>query len=148
MQLDVTIRQANTSDVRAVKSLLSLCGLPTDDLAEANADNFLVFASGEEILGVCGTEAFREEGLLRSLAVVPGFRGQKIGERLVAASESKAIAAGVKRLYLLTTTARDYLLRLGYLDVARESVPEPIRAHPQFQELCPASASCLVKKLV
>ena len=142
-----TLRPAVAEDLGAIKSLLSRCQLPTDDLTEATASNFLVAASDEQILGVCGIEVFGSDGLIRSLAVDPVLRGQKLGERLVAENEGRAMAAGVERLYLLTTTARDYMRRLGYDDIARESAPEAVRAHPQFRGLCPASAKCLVKIL-
>lgn len=141
------IRPAVAKDLGAIKSLLSRCQLPTDDLTEASAGSFLVAASGDEILGVCGIEVFGRDGLIRSLAVDPELRGRKLGERLVAENESKALAASIERLYLLTTTARDYMQRLGYADIARESAPEPVRAHPQFRGLCPASAKCLAKNL-
>jgi amino-acid N-acetyltransferase len=143
----LTIRRTHPDDLGPVTALLSTCALPTDDLAQTCAGNFLVAAAGNKIVGVCGIESFGTDGLLRSLAVAPDFRRQKLGERLVAACESSGREAGVEKLYLLTTTARDYLLRLGYQEVARASVPETIRAHPQFRGLCPASASCLVKNL-
>lgn len=142
-----TLRPALAGDLCGIKSLLSRCQLPPDDLSEASAGNFTVAAAGSDILGVCGIEVFGSDALLRSLAVDPALRGQKLGERLVADNEASAMAAGVKRLFLLTTTASDYLRRLGYADIARESAPEAVRAHPQFRGLCPASARCLVKNL-
>ncbi|WP_319244605.1 arsenic resistance N-acetyltransferase ArsN2 [uncultured Propionivibrio sp.] len=142
-----TLRQASADDLDAIRSLLSRCQLPGEDLTEASLRHFSVLASGRRIVGVCGIERFGSDGLIRSLAVDPVLRGRKFGEQLVAACESAAQDIGIERLYLLTTTARDYLLRLGYADVARESAPDGVRTHPQFRGLCPASARCLVKRL-
>lgn len=142
-----TLRQASADDLDAIRSLLSRCQLPGEDLTKASLRHFSVLASGTRIVGVCGIERFGSDGLIRSLAVDPVLRGRKFGEQLVAACESAAQDIGIERLYLLTTTARDYLLRLGYADVARESAPDGVRTHPQFQGLCPASARCLVKRL-
>ena len=90
---------------------------------------------------------FGDAGLPRSLAVEPAWRGSGIGERLVADNERRAHAAGVRALYLLTTTAQAYLQRLGYEDIQRDVVPTTIAAHPQFRGLCPASAKCMRKML-
>jgi amino-acid N-acetyltransferase len=54
-----------------------------------------------------------------------------------------ARALGIRDLYILTTTVRERALRIGFEDVARESVPEVIREGSQFRGLCPASAACL-----
>ena len=142
-----TLRPACADDLSRIKSLLSSCHLPTDDLTPANVSRFLVATTASGIGGVCGIEAFGADGVIRSLAVDPALRGQAVGARLVAENERKAREAGVERLYLLTTTARDYLLRLGYALIEREMAPEAVRQHPQFRGLCPASAQCLVKKL-
>lgn len=142
-----TLRQAGAADLDAIKSLLSRCQLPADDLSETTLGNFVLAISDDRIVGVCGIERFGSDGLIRSLAVDPARRGQRLGERLVAANEAKAKAAGIARLYLLTTTARDYLQRLGYADIDRASAPEAVRTHPQFRGLCPASAKCMVKRL-
>lgn len=142
-----TLRPARADDLPRIKSLLSSCHLPTDDLTPATLSRFLVATTGDRIGGVCGIEPFGSDGVIRSLAVDPALRGQAIGARLVAENEQKAREAGVEKLYLLTTTARDYLLHLGYVLIEREMAPEAVRQHPQFRGLCPASAQCLVKKL-
>lgn len=142
-----TLRPACADDLSRIKSLLSSCQLPTDDLTPAGLSRFLVATAGDGIGGVCGIEAFGADGVIRSLAVDPALRGQGVGARLVAENERKAREAGVEKLYLLTTTARDYLLRQGYALIEREMAPEAVRSHPQFRGLCPASAQCLFKTL-
>jgi N-acetylglutamate synthase-like GNAT family acetyltransferase len=57
------------------------------------------------------------------------------------------VAAGIRDLYILTTTVRERALRDGFEDVARERVPETIREGSQFRGLCPASAACMRLRL-
>lgn len=144
----IETRLACPDDFPAIISLLTACHLPTDDLSVAAIDRFIVAISGKALVGVCGLEVFGAAGLPRSLAIDPEWRGRGIGERLVAEIEQRARDAGVGELYLLTTSARTYLLRLGYGDVQRDTVPAGIAAHPQFRGLCPASAKCMSKRLV
>ena len=143
----VRTRLARPDDFVAIVSLLSGCGLPTDDLPAGGINNFAVATAGGKLVGVCGLDVFGAVGLPRSLAVEPRWRRRGVGERLLAENEQRASAAGVRDLYLLTTTARDYLQRLGYENTERASVPAVIAAHPQFRGLCPASAKCLHKVL-
>ena len=143
----IETRAARAGDFPAIVALLKAANLPTDDLDEAMAGRFVVATAGDRLVGVCGLEVFGDAGLPRSLAVKPGLRGNGLGERLIAENERRAQDAGVTALYLLTTTAQAYLQRLGYEDVARDTVPEAIAAHPQFRGLCPASAKCMRKIL-
>lgn len=143
----VDIRPACAEDFPAIMALLKAAVLPTDDLNEAMSGRFVVATAGDRLVGVCGLEVFGEAGLPRSLAVELEWRGNGLGERLVAENERRARDTGVRALYLLTTTAQAYLQRLGYEDVARDTVPAAIAAHPQFRGLCPASAKCMRKIL-
>ena len=145
--LEIGIRPARPDDFPAVTALLSVCQLPTNDLTHDILSTFFVAESGKQIVGACGFEVSGTDGLLRSLAVAPDARGNRLGERLVARCEAAAQSGGVKNLYLLTTTADAYLRRLGYVDVLRESAPPAVSTHPQFRGLCPASAKCLKKLL-
>ncbi len=143
----IETRLAQPDDFPAIISLLTACQLPMGDLNMAGINNFVVAISGNTLIGVCGLEVFGTAGLPRSLAVEQEWRGRGIGERLVAENERRARDAGVRVLYLLTTTAATYLQRLGYENVQRDTVPEAIAAHAQFRGLCPASAKCLGKRL-
>jgi N-acetylglutamate synthase-like GNAT family acetyltransferase/SAM-dependent methyltransferase len=144
----IEMRPAQPGDFPDIISLLTACHLPTDDLSVAEIDHFVVVVSANALVGVCGLEVFGSAGLPRSLAVAPAWRGHGIGERLICEIERRARSAGVEVLYLLTTTAQTYLLRLGYEDVQRDTVPAGIATHPQFRGLCPASAKCMSKRLV
>ena len=142
------IRPARADDLAAIVELLTGCALPAGDLSAAHLADFFVAAADDRLVGVAGLELLGSVGLLRSLAVAPAFRGAGLAQRLVAACEERAKnLRAISDLYLLTTTAADYFLRRGYRELARESVPDSVAAHPQFLGLCPASARCLAKNL-
>ena len=142
------IRPATGADLAAVLGLLDDCRLPTDDLTAALLSDFHVAeCTPGEVVAVAGLEKSGSRGLLRSLAVTPDRRGQGLGEALVSQSELAALVAGVREIYLLTPTAAGFFRRLGYQELSRNVVPAAIAAHPQFQRLCPATATCLGKRL-
>ena len=100
------------------------------------------------LVGVVGLEPLGSFGLLRSLAVAPDCRNTGLAHRLVSACEERAKSLhGISDLYLLTTTAAEYFRKRGFADVPREAVPAAVAGHAQFRALCPASATCLGKRL-
>ncbi|MEI7612254.1 MAG: arsenic resistance N-acetyltransferase ArsN2 [Betaproteobacteria bacterium] len=144
----LTIRPATTTDLPAVITLLKECGLPSDDLSADSLSHFHVI-EGEngKLEAVAGLDRAGSRGLLRSLAVSPRCRGRGLGEKLVSQCETAALVAGIHEIYLLTTTASGFFVRHGYRELSRKVVPAAIAAHPQFESLCPASATCLGKRL-
>lgn len=140
-------RSATESDFPAVIALLTATGLPHADLDPASMQQFLVADFDQAALGVIGLERFGDDGLLRSLAVVPERRKSGIGGAFVDALERRAQDAGVRILYLLTTTAADFFTRRGYRIVPRAQAPAAIQATQEFSRLCPSQAVCLRKEL-
>lgn len=151
------IRPATGADLAAVLGLLDDCQLPVGDLTAASLSDFHVAectlgtpgtpGAPGELVAVAGLEKSGSRGLLRSLAVTPGCRGSGLGAALVRQSELAALVAGVREIYLLTPAAAGFFRRLGYRELSRNVVPAAIASHPQFQHLCPASATCLGKRL-
>ena len=145
MALDeVTIREAEPRDIAPVRALLLACKLPVDGVPE-EADLLLVADRGGQVVGVAGLELHGGDGLLRSVAVSPELRGQRIAENLCARIEHRAIALGLRRVYLLTETAEQYFVRRGYRVGARSEAPPAIAASREFAESCPASARFMVR---
>jgi amino-acid N-acetyltransferase len=141
----VTIEPAAASDLDAIKALLHMARLPTDDLAEALLANFLVAREADAIVGVVGIEHHGAMALLRSLVVQESSRREGLGARLLDAAESLARSSSVRSLYLLTTTADKFFAARGYRRLARDDAPAEIRTTIQFSALCPASAVLMVK---
>lgn len=141
-------RAPRADDLPGVIALLKTCGLPTDDLGAVNLEHFeLAEDARGQIVGIAGFDRAGSDALLRSLAVAPDCRGRGLGDALVMRREAAAKIVGVSCFYLLTTSAAGYFRRLGYGDVTRAEVPAAIAAHAQFRSLCPASATCLAKRL-
>ena len=130
-----------------VKSLLRASDLPVVDLHENNQVRF--FACGEQTmpLAVIGIESHGPYGLLRSLAVSHAERGQGLGKVLVAEVEDYARRQRLQAIYLLTTTAPEFFLKLGYEVVTRDVVPGEIRQTSEFASICPDDAVVMMKPL-
>jgi amino-acid N-acetyltransferase len=141
------LRAADIDDHAAVIALLERCGLPTADVEPASLANFIVVEEGGQLVGTIGLERRGDDGLLRSLAVDPYWRGRGIATALVDAIEQLARASGLHSLWLLTTTAPEYFSARGFKPAARESAPQQIRDSSEFSTLCPAKAACFSKTL-
>jgi amino-acid N-acetyltransferase len=135
----VSLRRAGHDDLEAVASLLGNLALPTEGVAEW-LDQFWVAEHQGRVVGVAGMERYGESGLLRSVAVAPEWRGSGIGRTLVDRVLEEGRAAGVRDVYLLTTTAEHYFPRHGFACVDRETVPAALRTSAEFTGACPASA--------
>ena len=130
-----------------VMNLLAECALPNADISAQKLEHFFACGAEKNPGGVVGVELYGEVALLRSLAVKAGARGKGCGKRLVQEAEQHAARSGVKRLYLLTTTAEKFFAGLGYATVDRASVPDAIRATTEFSTLCSASAAVMAKQI-
>jgi len=140
------IERATAAALDEVERLLEALDLPTADVRDA-APNFVVGRVDEEVVAVGGLETYGDVALLRSVAVAETHRGRGFGAAICDALESRARAAGVRTLYLLTTTAAGYFRARGYRAVERDAVPSAVREKSQFTELCPASAACMRTEL-
>jgi N-acetylglutamate synthase-like GNAT family acetyltransferase len=137
-----TIRSAEPRDLEAACALLAASGLPTDDVAEHFA-SFVVASRDGRLVGVAGLERHGALGLVRSVAVAPGLRGERLGRALCDELFARAKQAGVRELHLLTEHAAGFFVQLGFAPEAREDAPPAIRATRQFTSLCPASAQLM-----
>ena len=142
MNAQFTMIPADTS----AHSLLDESGLPHADL-DAPGVRLFGFFLDDELAGMVGLESYDGVGLLRSLAVAPMYRGTGLGAVMTAHAERRADEAGIDQLYLLTTSAADFFLRLGYRTADRSEAPDTIRRTAQFAGLCPASSSMLTKRV-
>jgi amino-acid N-acetyltransferase len=126
-------------DLPAVLALLRECRLFETGVPEA-IGTFVVARSPRGLLGCAGVELYGELGLLRSVAVSAAARGSGLGSALVARAEQLAAERGVRDLYLLTSTARLFFEKRGYVPVERAAVPTAIAASWEFREGCPLTA--------
>jgi amino-acid N-acetyltransferase len=145
----------SAQDHPAVQTLLAQAHLPFEDLSPVAMPLFLGVRDPEtshdgapgQLIAIAGLELHGDDGLLRSLLVLPDQRGRGLARELVHAQETQARDLGLRRLVLLTETAADFFRALDYRDTDRTVLSDDLRASPQFQQLCPASARCLSKTL-
>lgn len=142
---EVQLRPASSADLADVEALLSASELPLDGVREA-LPTFIVAESGTDMVGVAGLEICCDNALLRSVAVQDAWRSQGLGRALVTRTIAEAEARGINALYLLTTSADRYFPSFGFRAVARDTVPEDIRATAEFREACPASATVMCRE--
>ncbi|MBC7082725.1 MAG: GNAT family N-acetyltransferase [Firmicutes bacterium] len=140
----VEIRRAERADLDLVLRILQAAGLPVAGVEE-HFDEFIVAcASDGTIVGVAGAERYPSSALLRSVAVLPRWRGLRVGRRLVS-SQLARLGRGTP-VYLLTTTAEAYFRSLGFQTISRDDVLPEIKQSSEFQGACPQSA--VVMRLV
>ncbi len=130
------------ADDARLLTALAAAGLPTDDLSEGQP----VFI---EIEGRAfgGLAALGEIGLVRSIVVQPGARGQGLGAGIVAALVVQARAQRLSELWLLTESAAPFFVKEGFAAASRDDAPAAIRATRQFSSLCPQSATLMRRAL-
>ena len=136
------MRPATAADRPAILDLLRAQDLPLDGL-DPELAGFQVLEEAGRLVGVAGLETYGDWGLLRSVAVAGDRRGAGLGARLTRAVLEEARARGLEGVYALTTTAAGYFPRLGFEEVDRAAVPEPVRGSAEFTTICPSSAVAL-----
>lgn len=138
---DYSIRPARAEDFAAVCTLLQRAELPLDGLEEQFGENYAIAERQGEIIGVEGIERYGADGLLRSAAVAPEWRGRGVGQALTRERIAWARENRLNALYLLTTTAGSYFPKFGFTATERAMAPEGIRASREFADACPATAA-------
>ena len=133
---------AQAHDLASACELLHRLSLPVHGVAE-QFGHYLVVRDATRLVGVCGVEVCGEDGLLRSVAVDPDYRGEGIGGLLVAGAQDLARRLKLEALYLLTTTAEAYFRRHGFQDFAREKAPAAVRESWEFRSGCPSSSALM-----
>jgi amino-acid N-acetyltransferase len=135
------------SSIEEITALLAENALPIADISAASPLQFFGIRNGGALIAVIGLELYAPFSLLRSLAVRSAFRKRGLARKLVSFAESWSAAQGVASLFLLTTTADQFFLGLGYSPVSRDKAPSAIQATSQFSGLCPASSAFLSKHI-
>lgn len=143
---DLSLRLAADGDRETVVALLAANDLPYRDVRDGEAEFYIAFDDGE-VVGVAGLERSDEVALLRSVVVRERLRGRGYGSAIVAAAVDRARERGTERLYLLTTTAAGFFADEGFRRIQRADVPEAVRSTTEFAELCPDSATVMVRAL-
>ena len=142
----LSVAAAGADDLSRIRELLAANGLPVEDLVDP-VGTLLIARDGGALAGVVGLEAYGRTALLRSLCVPAERRKRGVARLLYAAAESVARGLQVSELCLLTTTARTFFERQGFVVAPRDGAPAEIRESPQFRDLCPSTATFMRKPL-
>lgn len=132
---------ARPHDLRGALDLLGRSQLTEQDVSEGWGHYFVVREDDGRVIAVAGLELHGEDGLLRSVAVDDDYRGQGLAASLIEAVLERAARVGLRSVYLLTTTSRDYFTRRGFSDCDRDKAPPQIRESWEFRAGCPSTAS-------
>ncbi|KRB58320.1 arsenate reductase [Rhizobium sp. Root708] len=137
---ELILEPAPVSD--ALKAALTSAGLLIDDLEGSDRTYFALVDSDGGVVGYSGVENCESSSvLLRSVVVIPEFRSQGYGRRLVELTIAKLpLAADV---YLATTSAATFFEPFGFMVVDRDQAPKAILSTRQLSGLCPASATIM-----
>jgi N-acetylglutamate synthase-like GNAT family acetyltransferase len=143
-----TFREAKATDLDAVRGLLREADLPVEGLEEQFGPTYVVVESGAAIVAAGGLEVYGPYGLLRSVVVSPSQRSAGLGAEVVRNRLSRARRAGLRSVYLLTTTVPRFFEKLGFERVDRETFPAEVKASREFSDVCPQSAVAMQIRLV
>ncbi len=132
-----------SSEFGAMVAALFAAELPTEDLKDSETRCYML-GEGQAFGGVTMLGPI---GLLRSVVVPSALRSAGSGSALVHELVTLARAAGIRELWLLTTSAEPFFERLGFERIDRAAAPASIAATGQFTGLCPASAIVMRKQL-
>lgn len=135
------LRPAGDADLPFAQRLLAEAALPGDGLTDQFPTQYAVATVGSRPVALAGIERYGSVGLLRSVAVDELWRGHGLGDQLVADRLAGARAAGLTDVYLLTTTATPFFVRLGFAALPREAAPAELRKAPEFASVCPGTST-------
>jgi len=96
----------------------------SNDEVATNIRSYTLAYAGEELIGFTALHIHTIElAEIRSLIIKDGFRGQKIGEQLVAKALEEGRELGLKRVLSLTYK-QSFFERIGFVEIPKESLPE------------------------
>jgi amino-acid N-acetyltransferase len=131
---ELVIRRARTADVRGIRELIDTYSVERRLLSKATVTLYedvqefwvAVDPSDETVVG-CGALHVMWEDLaeIRTVAVHPGYRGRKIGQRIVTELLATARELGVSRLFCLTFET-GFFASFGFVEIDGAPVPQTV----------------------
>jgi amino-acid N-acetyltransferase len=132
--MEVFIRRARTSDVRAIRALIDtytadrrLLSKATVTLYEQVQEFWVAVTVDDDTVVGCGALHVMWEDLaeIRTVAVDPSCRGRKIGHRIVAELLDQAREIGVARVFVLTFET-SFFGSFGFTEIDGAPVPHAV----------------------
>jgi len=127
------IRPAQRTDMAGVRDILAQGRIADEPARDDQFPGFFVLRNEKGIVGCVALEVFGEDAVLRALAVDPEFRGAGYGWMLADMAVGQARWRGVRRIYLLTESASDFLAaKFGFRVVDRSTLAKAVAATETF----------------
>ena len=132
--MQIEIRRARTTDVRAIRALVDtytadrrLLSKATVTLYESVQEFWVAVEPEEQRVVGCGALHVMWEDLaeIRTVAVDPAYRGLRIGHRLVTELLHVARELGVARVFCLTFETR-FFASFGFTEIDGAPVPHTV----------------------
>jgi len=142
----LTFEEISNEDINNAKRLLKENDLCYNDIPKENLDIFKVL-EGKVIVGYLGLEHYGSDAVLRSVVIKDNFRGKNFGRKITLLGIDAARNRGIKSLYLLTITAKNFFFKFGFKVMVRKDVPEAIGKSEEFLNFCPDTATCMMLSL-
>jgi amino-acid N-acetyltransferase len=139
---EIRISAAAVEDLPAIKDILLANQLPTEGVDD-HWKTFVIARDGDRIVGCGGAEAYQFAALIRSVAVVPDYRSQGLGRRIVRQLLDRLASRGLREFYLLTTTAEAYFKKRGFKTIDRDEVHPQLLSSREMQDACPDTATVM-----
>jgi len=130
------IRKATVKDIKAIHALLQEYGIKGELLPRPltklydHLRDFLVYedAKKDMVVGCCALQFCWEDlAEIRSLAVHPGYTGEKIGSMLVEAALAEAKTFDIKKIFALTYRP-GFFKKFDFVQIDRSELPLKIWA--------------------
>ncbi len=143
---EMVFRPAVPNDWKAVSALLGSCSLPLQGAQQHFADFLLVF-EGDALAACGGLECYGDVALLRSVAVAPTHRSKGLGQEVCGRLLAGAKERDIRTVVLLTDSAQDFFVQMGFEIVPRSDLPAQVGASEELRGACPATALAMVCSL-
>jgi N-acetylglutamate synthase-like GNAT family acetyltransferase/protein-tyrosine-phosphatase len=139
-----SVGPASGGDLDAIRRLLVAALLPSGSVGGPN-QRFIVARQNGRVVGCAGLETFGEDGQLRSMAVHWTSRNSGLGSRLHGRLLFEALQAGVRNLYVVTTTAADFFARQGYRKIQSANVPPGVVESEEYATFVPGGGVVMAR---
>ena len=137
-----SIGPASGGDLDAIKQLLVGSLLPSRDVGGAH-QRFIMASESGRLIGCAGLQVAGQDGLVRSMAVHWTRRNAGMGSRLHERLLFEAAMAGVRTLYVVTSTAEDFFAGHGFRRIAAHAVPPELQASEEFTAFVPGGSTVM-----
>ncbi|MGY5855091.1 MAG: GNAT family N-acetyltransferase [Candidatus Thorarchaeota archaeon] len=129
--------------------MLDSVSVPSDDI-DPDFTKFFVVREGDssKIIGCIGLELFTGTALFRSFAVDPMYQGNQIGQSLINRLLDEAAQASSEAVYVCKAKVPGLFLKIGFIGIDLDDVPNEIRNSTLFKENCPRVAAFMMKRSI